>query len=304
MVRFHWTMSKRPSHGRVALPQLGVPDYIVWYSPCGGVSPFWEPLALLAICLRKSVHPQDGVLENHQGSGKLSPVRLAASTVRGGSGSPLSLFPRGHNQFPPIRVQAVSPVRRKPRDPWGSGWPRLGPSMGESGPWANPMKNLRIASQVINLDLEIHVGQNNDVRKGWCACSGSTPRMREVERKKQKGESNHGLRICRQWFRQLGHGLIVSYLRSNQTRYFCCYSATSPWALHRFFELHFQKYICGWCCFSCRATFLRVAKKKRIKRYWAHRVPLSYLGCYDCAVVNSKPARKIYIIYCLWKGEE
>ena len=212
MVRFHWTMSKRPSDGRVALPQLGVPDYIVWYSPLRRSLPFWGALALLAICLRKSVPPQEGVLENHQGSGELFPVRLAASTVRGFWQSSFHFSERTFTSSP-IRVHAVSPVGRKPRDPWGSGWPRLGPSRGEAGPWANPMKNLRIASQVINLDIEIHVGQNNDVRKGWCACSVTTLRMRDVERKKQKGESNHGLRIWRQWFRQLGHGLIVSFLR-------------------------------------------------------------------------------------------
>ena len=115
MVRFHWTMSKPPSHGRVALPQLGVPDYIVWYSPCGGVSPFWEPLALLAICLRKSVHPQDGVLENHQGSGKLSPVRLAASTVRGGFRQ--SSFPfseRTYTSFPPSEYKRFPPLGENP----------------------------------------------------------------------------------------------------------------------------------------------------------------------------------------------
>ena len=128
----------------------------VWYSPCGGVSCSWRVLALLAICLRKSAL-QDGVLENHQGSGELFPVRLTASTVRGFRQSSFHFSERTFTSSP-IRMQAVSPVRRNPRDPWGSGWPRLGPSRGESGPWANPMKNFRIASHVINFDIEIHVG--------------------------------------------------------------------------------------------------------------------------------------------------
>ena len=106
-------MSKRPSHGRVALPQLGVPDYNVWYSPCGGV-PFWGALSLLAFCLRNSGPPQDGVLENHQGSSELPPVRLAASTVRGDSGSPLSLFPRGHSPVPPSKYKRFPPLGENP----------------------------------------------------------------------------------------------------------------------------------------------------------------------------------------------
>ena len=248
-----------PFHGQVSLDNVQATFPWKGGSPTVGrtrlyclVLPLRRSLPVLGTASPPGNLPEEKRPSPGRGAGKPPRVRKVIPRQVGRKyrqgGVPAVLFPffrEDMHQFPPIRVQAVSPVRRKPRDPWGSGWPRLGPSMGESGPWANPMKNLRSASQVINLDLEIHVGQNNDVRKGWCACSGSTPRMREVERKKQKGESNHGLRICRQWFRQLGHGLIVSYLRSNQTRYFCCYSATSPWALHRFFELHFQKYICG-----------------------------------------------------------
>ena len=34
----------------------------------------------------------------------------------------------------PLRVQAVSPYRRKPQDPWGPSWPRLCSQREESGP--------------------------------------------------------------------------------------------------------------------------------------------------------------------------
>ena len=74
---------------------------LVWYPPCRGVSPVLGTASPpgTTMCLRKSGPPQDGALENHQGSSESSPFRLAASTVRD-SGSPLSIFPRGHHQFP------------------------------------------------------------------------------------------------------------------------------------------------------------------------------------------------------------
>ena len=152
MVRFHCDL---PMEGW--LSHSWAYQTLVWYSPLRRSLPFWGALTLPAIRRRNSGPPQDGVLENHRGSGELFPVRLAASTVRGFWQSSFHFSERTFTSSP-IRVQAVSPVRRKPRDPWGSGWPRLGPSRGESGPWANPMKSLRIASQVINLDIEIHVG--------------------------------------------------------------------------------------------------------------------------------------------------
>ena len=89
-----------------SLPQLGVPSGT---PPCGGVSRSGGALSLLAVCLRKSGPPQDGVLENHQGSGEFSPVRLAASTVRGSrqssfpfSGRTFTGSPSEYKRFPPL----------------------------------------------------------------------------------------------------------------------------------------------------------------------------------------------------------
>ena len=267
----------------------------VWYSPLRRSLPFWGALTLPAICLRKSGSPQDGCAGKPPRVRRVIPSQVGRKYRQGGSGSPLSIFPRGHSPVPPIRVQAASPVRRKPRDPWGSGWPRLGPSRGESGPWANPMKNLRIASQVIIFDIEVHVGENNDVRKGSCACSTSTLRMREVERKKQKGESNHGLRICRQWFRQLGHGLIVVHLRSNETCHFYYYYVTSPWTSNSWILISkLNLRVVSLQLWDLFIFQVKKINKSRGRRCWTHGVSLSWLGCYHyTAMVTSKPAREI-----------
>ena len=115
------------------LPQLGAPDLRLVLPPAveapvlGSASPH-------GILPEEERTPRDGVLENHQGSSECFPLRMAASTVRG-SGSPPSLFPGGHS---PVPHQSTSgfPFGRKPQDPWGSSWPRLGPSRGESGPCA------------------------------------------------------------------------------------------------------------------------------------------------------------------------
>ena len=120
-------------------------------------------LALLAICLRKSVPPQEGVPENRQGSGELSPFRLAASTVRG-SGSPPSLFPGGHS---PVPYQSTSgfPLWEKTPRPMGLQLAKTRSLKGGVRAVLEAVEKPIIASQVINLDIEIHVGSSNDVRK-------------------------------------------------------------------------------------------------------------------------------------------
>ena len=145
-----------PSVGRTGLTS-GTP-------PCGGVLPFWGAPSLLAICLRESGPPQDGVPENHQGSGEFSPLGLTASTVRG-SGSPLSLFPRGRSPVPHHSASGFL-FERQPRDPWGSSWPRLGPSRGGVMAVREAVPKPRIASQVIKLAIALHVGVTNDAGKG------------------------------------------------------------------------------------------------------------------------------------------
>ena len=78
----------------------------------------------------KRPSPGRGCWKTTKGQASYPPSGWPHVPSGGGSGSPLSLFPRGHSPVPPIRVQAVSPERRTPLHPWGSGWPRLGPSHG------------------------------------------------------------------------------------------------------------------------------------------------------------------------------
>ena len=126
----------------------------VWYSPLRRSLPFWGPLALLALCAwGKAALPRTGCQKTTKGHSESSPFRLAASTFRG-SGSPLSIFPRGYHQFP-LREQAASPFGRKPQDPWGSSWPRLGPSRGESGPCAK--RGWKVENRIPGYQLEYHI---------------------------------------------------------------------------------------------------------------------------------------------------
>ena len=49
-----------PSHGRMALPQLGVPDVTLILPPVKESPPFWGPLALLALCVPEEKRPSPG----------------------------------------------------------------------------------------------------------------------------------------------------------------------------------------------------------------------------------------------------
>ena len=49
-----------PCHGRMASPQLGRTRCYSGTPPCEGVSPFWGPLALLALCVPEEKWPSPG----------------------------------------------------------------------------------------------------------------------------------------------------------------------------------------------------------------------------------------------------
>ena len=147
-------------------------------------------------CLRKNGTPQVRVARNPARVRRVVlPSRLTASTRQEFRQSSFHFSERTCCQFP-LRVQAIYPFRRKPRDPWGpSAWLRLGPrtsvpfgSSQSRGQW---MKKLVTESHVIDLGIETHVGcSNNDVTKtsscasrSYCAC---------VKKKtRQKRGSNH-----------------------------------------------------------------------------------------------------------------
>ena len=95
-------------------------------------------------CPRKSGTPQERVARNPRKD-------PAGSSLSGWpqapSGVPAVLFPFSREDVHrfPLRVRAVSPYRRKPQDPWGPSWPRLGSSREESRPclehWQTPESN-------------------------------------------------------------------------------------------------------------------------------------------------------------------
>ena len=161
-------MSKRPSHGRVVLPQLSVPDYNVWYSPpCGGFSRSGGRWSSWQFAWGKA-HPSG------RGAGKpprvervIPPVRLAASTVRRFW---QSSFPFSERTFTssPFRVQAVFPFERKTPRPMGLQLAKTRSLKGGVRAVLEAVEKSRIASQVIKLGTMIHVGFNilfHDVRK-------------------------------------------------------------------------------------------------------------------------------------------
>ena len=148
-------MPKRPSHGRW-LSHSWAYRTNVWYSPCGEVSRSGGALALLAICLRKSVPPGRGARKPPRVRRVCFSLRLAASTVRG-SGSPPSLFPGGHSPVP-LRSTSGFPSRENPETHGAPAGQDSVPQGGSQGRARSAVENPRIASQVINLDIEIQVG--------------------------------------------------------------------------------------------------------------------------------------------------
>ena len=118
--------------------------------------------------------------------GNLSSLGLTASTVRG-SGSPLSLFPRGHS---PVSYQSF-PSERKPETHGAPAGQDSVPSGGQSWPFVKQ-------SQVIKLGIVLHVGFNNDekrlliARYPNCACVTEKDRSKRENRTTTSGSAGRG----------------------------------------------------------------------------------------------------------------
>ena len=65
-------------------------------------------------CPRKNGTPRSGLLETTQRSSRLLSFRLTASTIRS-SGSPLSLFSRGHSPVPPQSTSGFPQPEKNPK---------------------------------------------------------------------------------------------------------------------------------------------------------------------------------------------
>ena len=155
-----WTMSKRPSHGRVTLPQLGIPDKRL-VSPLRWNLPFWGPLALLARCAwRKSGSPQDGVARKPPRVKQVAPFQVGRKYRQGPRESSFHFSERTS----PVPPQSTSGFPLREENPKTHGAPAgqdSVPQGGSQGRARSAVEKSRITSQVINLSIIIHVGLNN-----------------------------------------------------------------------------------------------------------------------------------------------
>ena len=101
---------------------------------------------------------------------------------------------------------------------------------------------------------------NIDVRKGWCACSASTRRMREEkERRKRWDRTTSFGSACSGSDNCPTDSLMVNLVKP--LHFIVC---ASPWTLETFRGLHFQNYIAGKFA-SAVGPSLSTQKKKRRK---------------------------------------
>ena len=132
----------------------------VWYSPLRRSLPFWGPLALLALCAwGKAALPRTGCQKTTKGHSESSPFRLAAST----SGVPGVLFPffREDITSSPSENKRLPPSGENPKTHGAPAGQDSVPQGGSQGRARSAVEKSRIASQVINLSIILHVGLNN-----------------------------------------------------------------------------------------------------------------------------------------------
>ena len=151
-------MSKRPSHGRMALPQLGVP---VWYSPLRWSLPFWGSASPPGtMCLRKSGPPQRGVLKKPPRVRRVLPCQVGRKYRQG---CRQSSFPFSGRTFTgsPSEYKRFPPLGENPETHGAPAGQDSVPQGGSQGRARSAVEKSRIASKVINSSLVIHVGLNN-----------------------------------------------------------------------------------------------------------------------------------------------
>ena len=172
-------------------PQSGVPDSCL-VLPCSGESPAPGTVSPQSkFYLRENGTPQVRVARNPARVRRVvPPSRLTASTRQEFRQSSFHFSERTFCQVP-LRVQAISPFRRKPRDPWGpSAWQKTRSRLGESKPWA---KNGKVAG--LNSMLWVWASQ-----QVWDVMTSSSKSACSVIAKKkwQKRESNACLLLKKQ----------------------------------------------------------------------------------------------------------
>ena len=167
----HWTMSKQPSHERLALPQLGVPSGI---PPLRWSLPFWVSASPPGCLPEEKRTPPGRGARKPPRVRRVLPCQVARKYRQGVPAVLLPFFREDIHRFP-IRVRAVSPSGSKPRDPWGSSWPRLGPSRGESGPCAKRLKRReshpRLSTWISKSMWVVRIMTSEKLVRIHCACA-------------------------------------------------------------------------------------------------------------------------------------
>ena len=196
------------------------------------------------------------MLENHQGSGECASHSGWPQVPSEVPAVLLPFFREDIHQFP-LQSTSGFPSRENPETHGAPASQDSFPQEGSQGRARSAVESTRIASHVIKLGIIVHVGPN---KRRLLRMLGIHTAHAWSKRKKQKGESNHGLRIWRQRFRQLAHGLVLKI--SGQSKPF---TSHYPLDFRHVLGSHFHNYFCGWFCFSCGTAFC--ALKNKTKQY-------------------------------------